>query len=42
MGENNFGTSGTITGGMLSKTLENDVALGAEYNTLDQISKLKN
>jgi len=28
MGENNFGTSGTITGGMLSKTLENEATLG--------------
>jgi hypothetical protein len=35
MGDNNFGTSGTITGGMMSKTLENENTLGAEYNTLD-------
>ncbi|CDW83305.1 UNKNOWN [Stylonychia lemnae] len=42
MGDTNFGTTGTITGGMISKTLENENTLGAEFNTLDQISKLKN
>ncbi len=44
MGENNLGTCGTISGGMImSKTLENENTIGIpDHSTLDQISKLKN